>query len=313
MTRYLVTGASGLLGLNFALHHCKKVEVFGVVHRHNLHGVPFQIVQLDLSREGAGAKLVEELKPDVVVHCAAMANVDECETNPALAKRINSDLPGELSGAARKTGAAMVHISTDAVFDGLRGNYCETDDPNPLSVYAHSKLIGEQEALSANPDVLIARVNFYGWSLSGQRSLAEWFYYNLAAGKQVKGFTDVFFCPLFVMDLADILMEMTVLKLSGIYHVVSSEGLSKYDFGMAIARRFGFNKNLISPASWQEAGLKAARSPNLTLNVDKLKKALVEEIPGQLKGLDGFYQLWRSGYKDQIKQFTSSDKLIHPA
>ena len=95
-----------------------------------------------------------------------------------------------------------MHVSTDAVFDGQAAATTEQDTPNPLSIYARTKLDGERGVAEANPDAIIARVNLYGWSLSGRRSLAEFFFNNLSAGKRVKGFTDVYFCPLLANDLA---------------------------------------------------------------------------------------------------------------
>ncbi len=97
----------------------------------------------------------------------------------------------------------------------------------------------------ANPQAIIARVNFYGWSLNGTRSLGEFFYRNLSAGKNVKGFTDVLFCPLLVNHLVDLLLTMAEKDLKGLYHVVSSEHLSKYEFGCRIARLFDLDEKLI--------------------------------------------------------------------
>ena len=102
------------------------------------------------------------------------------------------------------------------------------------------------------------------------------------------GFTDVFFCPLQVNVLSEILLRMAELRLSGLYHVVSREALSKYDFGCRIARLFGLDESLITPVSWKDGGLKAARSPNLTLRTEKLAAALGEPLPDQAPGLSGF-------------------------
>ncbi len=232
-----------------------------------------------------------------------MANIDQAETQPELAQRINAELPGEIAGEMRKTGGMMVHISTDSVFDGQRGNYTETDEPNPINVYARTKLAGEQAVLQANPDAIVARVNFYGWSLSGKRSLAEIFFNNLSAGKRMYGFTDVYFCPLQVNILGEILLEMAERQLKGLFHVVSSEALTKYDFGVRVAHLFGLDKSLIQPVSWQEAGLQAARSPKLTLNSDKLAGALGRVLPAQEPGLRRFLSLYREGVQAQIRSY----------
>ena len=190
----------------------------------------------------------------------------------------------------------MVHVSTDAVFDGLRGDYSEEDMPNPVGVYSRTKLEGERVVAEADPTAIIARVNIFGWSITGKRSLAEFFFNHLYNGKPVMGFTDVCFCPLLANDLADILVRMLEMKLSGLYHLVSSEALSKYDFGVRLAHRFDLDPNLINPTSVKQSGLKAARSPNLSLRTDKLAAALGASLPRVSTGLDKLFTLYRQGY-----------------
>jgi dTDP-4-dehydrorhamnose reductase len=303
MSRILVTGASGLLGLSFCLQYHDQHQIIGLVNEHPLKGVPFELRSVDLAQTGAAQKLVAELQPEIVLHCAALANIDQAESRPALAQRINAELPGEFAALMRQTGGTMIHISTDSVFDGQRGDYRESDEPNPINVYARTKLAGEQSVLQANPDAIVARVNFYGWSMSGKRSLAEIFFNQLSAGKTMFGFTDVYFCPLQVNLLAEILLEMASRRLKGLYHVVSSEALTKYDFGVRIARLFSLDETLIQPVSWRDAGLQAARSPNLTLNSGKLARALGRALPDQTPGLNQFLSLYREGFQAQIQNY----------
>jgi len=300
--RILLTGASGLLGLNIALAlDGKEHQVFGVANTPPLQWVNFKSIQAELTGEGALERLFAEVKPEAVIHCAAIANVDECESKPELAETINAALPGRIAALAAQHGAKMVHISTDAIFDGQKGDYLESETPNPLSVYAKTKLGGEQSTAAANADALIARVNFYGWSMSGKRSLAEWFVNNLAAGTPIKGFSDVLFCPMMVLDLADTLMQAMHKDLKGIYHVVGPQQMSKYDFGQAIAKKFGFDTSLLTPSSVSDAGLKAARSPNLTLNTDKIAAALGHPLPGFESGLQRFFDQYKHGFPQYLQ------------
>ena len=307
--RILVTGASGLLGLNLALEAAKDHTVFGQVNSHSLRFSPFTVLEADLLAPGAGDcgatldRLLEQAQPDWVIHCAALAIVDACEADPARARKLNTEVPGKLAELVARGGARLVHISTDAVFDGQRGGYIEEDEPSPLGVYARTKLDGERAVAQANPQAIIARVNLHGWSLSGKRSLSEFFFYNLRAGKPVLGFTDVFFCPLLVNDLAHILVKMLAAGLNGLYHVVSSDCISKYEFGIALARRFGLEERLISPASVASGGLKAARSPTLTLRTEKLANALRQPLPGISTGLEGLYTLYQQGYPQKLREF----------
>lgn len=302
MTRILVTGASGLLGLNFAQavdgkHH----QVTGVANTAPNIRVNFRYLQAELTEPGIIEKLLDAEKPDLILHTAALANMEACEGNPQLADEVNGVLPGRIAEAASRHNIQMIHISTDAVFDGVRGNYSETDIPNPLSVYARTKWEGEKAVTSANSQALVARVNFYGWSMSGTRSLAEFFVNHLAAGKTVKGFTDVLFCPLMVLDLADLLLETAEKKLHGIYHLVGAKAMSKYEFGSAIARTFGFDPALIIPASVSDGGLVAARSLNLSLNTEKITQALGHRLPDFEAGLDRFHAQYLAGYPQRIQ------------
>jgi len=300
--RILITGASGLLGLSTALEAAKKHLVFGQVNSHRLNMDAFSTIQADLLLPGAIQRLLEDIQPDWVIHCAALANVDLCESDPQQALQMNSEVPRELAEYVARGGARLIHVSTDAVFDGQTGNYSEEDTPNPLGVYARSKLAGELAVAEANPQAIVARVNLFGWSISGKRSLAEFFFNNLSAGKPCMGFTDVYFCPVLANDLGIVFLKMLDASLSGLYHAVGNQCLSKYEFGVQIARRFGFDERLVIPTSVQDSGLKAARSPNLTLRTEKLVHALGESLPNCSNGLEKFYSQYQQGYPQQIRR-----------
>jgi dTDP-4-dehydrorhamnose reductase len=301
--KILVTGASGLLGLNLSLMGMEAHTIVGA-DRSKLAGTPFELIKADLLDPEVEHRLLDTVKPDAVIHTAALANLEACEEQPDTARLLNAQLPGELADACARRGIQMMHISTDAVFDGTKdGVYTEEDTPNPQGVYASTKLEGERNVLSANPNAVVVRVNFFGWSLSGTRSLPEFFINNLSAGKPAQGFTDVFFCPLFVGDLGEMLLKVLKSELSGIYHVVGSESLSKFDFGVAIAHRFNLDERLIEPVSVEESTLIARRSHNLRLSVHKLSTALDEPIPGFSTGLDRFYTQYQQGYPQKLRSY----------
>jgi dTDP-4-dehydrorhamnose reductase len=306
--RILVTGASGLLGINLALEAAKVHTVSGLVNQRLFYTNAFEVLQADLLTPGELERVLDQARPDWVIHCAALAIVDECEAQPERARQLNSILPARLAAAlVGRGGARLLHISTDAVFDGQRGGYTEEDIPSPLSVYAKTKLEGERVVLGINPQALVARVNLFGWSITGKRSLAEFFFNNLSAGKNVSGFVDVYFCPLLANHLAGLLLEMLEQDLTGLYHVVSRECISKYEFGVRLARRFGLDDRLIHPTQMAQAlkdtsNLKAVRSPRLTLSSAKLTAALGKMPPGIDTGLDGLYQLFSQGYPELIQR-----------
>jgi dTDP-4-dehydrorhamnose reductase len=300
--RLLVTGASGLLGLHLALAAAETHAVVAQAHTHPLHGVPFEVICTDLATPEAVQRLLDAAQPEAVIHCAALAFPDRCEENPALSELVNAALPGWLAQACVNAGVRLVHVSTDAVFDGARGNFSEDAPPNPLNTYARHKLAGERSVAEIDPGALIVRSVFYGWSLNGRRSLAEWFYNNLAAGTAIHGFTDAYFCPLIAGDLGRLMLLALERGLSGTYHIASAEAISKYDFGVAIARLFGFDERLIGPASVADSGLRANRSADLSLNTDKFAAALGAALPGQMPGLWQFLRQQQDGTAQQIRE-----------
>lgn len=303
--RLLVTGASGLLGLNLSLVATTKgYAVTGLVNSQSLQGVPFDIRQANLLDLEVSLSVIETSKPEAIIHCAAVANLNEAEKAPEKARFLNGVVPGTLAAAASCWGVPFVHISTDAVFDGQQVGYVETDSTNPLSVYASTKLAGERAVQDANPDAIIARVVFFGWSLSGNRSLSEFFFNNLRDGNPLQGFVNTSFCPLYVEDLADTLLEMSSAGLSGLYHVVSPENMSKYDFGVRIANKFAFEAGLIEPIEAGAVEGWAPRSNNLVLNPEKVQTALGHSLPSVDAGIERFYQRWQEGYPKQLHSYS---------
>jgi dTDP-4-dehydrorhamnose reductase len=244
--------------------------------------------------------LLGSLRPVSIVHCAAATNVDWCEEHPKEAGKINVDASRFLAEFTHQNDIPFVYISTDAVFDGTRGNYTETDEPFPVNVYARSKLQGEQEVFGQNPKALVARVTLYGWSMRPQPSLAEWIVGQLRAGSYVPGFTDAYFAPLLANDLAELILTMLDRGLSGLYHVVGSERISKYEFARSLARAFGQPMDRVVPTKVGEARLKARRPLDTSLNTHKIAKDLGYSMPDVQSGLCRFRELHENGYRQRL-------------
>lgn len=301
--KLLITGASGLLGINLALETMGEHEVIGI-DRGKLKSAPFRVLQADFLQSNELNSIIETTNADWLINCAALANIDECEKYPDQAKTLNTDFPAELASLCSQRDIKFIHLSTDAVFDGTKeGSYSEEDVPAPQSVYAQTKLEGERSVQEANADAIIARVNFFGWSLGGRRSLGEFFVNNLSEGKKVNGFTDVTFCPMWVNHLAQMLIAMLEKDLHGLYHVVGAQPMNKYEFGVDVARKFGLDESLISPQSVERSELTAKRSHNLWLSVHKLSTDLGHPLPSFSTGLDGFYTQFQQGYPQKIRGY----------
>lgn len=306
--KLLLTGVSGLLGINLA-HEMMSVHDVTGVDRGKLLNAPFRVLKKDLLEPDAVDYILDAAQPDWLINCAALASLDACENDPDLAKRLNTDVPRQLARACKARGVSFVHISTDAVFDGEKdGFYAEDDKPNPLGVYARTKLEGEWAALTENPKAVVARVNFYGWSLSGRRSLAEFFFHSLTEHKNVSGFTDITFCPMLVNDTGRTLVKMLQRGLSGLYHVVGPQAMSKYQFGVEIARKFSLRESEIAPKSILSSSLTARRSHNLWLSTHKLSTDLGGDLPEFSTGLNEFYTQYQQGYPQKIRSYQQSDE-----
>lgn len=302
--KLLITGVSGLLGINLAQETMNEHEIVGV-DRGKLTNAPFKILKANVLDAGVVDSILENARPNWMINCAALADLEACDDNPELARRLNIDLPAQMAKACKARDIPFVHISTDAVFDGkLNSFYKEEDETNPLGVYSQTKLDGERAVLAENPNAIVARVNFYGWSLTGRRSLAEFFFHNLTNNKSMSGFTDVKFCPMLVNDTARTLVKMLRKGLAGLYHLVGPQAMSKYQFGVEIARRFSLREGEISPKSINTSSLNARRSNNLCLSINKLSTDLGESLPEFPTGLSEFYTQYQQGYPQKIRSYT---------
>jgi dTDP-4-dehydrorhamnose reductase len=305
--KLLITGASGLLGINLAMEAMREHEVFGV-DRGKLKSAPFRVLKADILKTDEIHSVLDSTNPDWLINCAALADLEKCEEDPIQARILNTDLPAELAVACAKRNIPFVHLSTDSVFDGTKeGIYTEEDEPIPPGVYSETKLEGERMVQQVNLQAIIARVNFYGWSLGTKRSLGEFFVNNLSEGRNVNGFTDVIFCPMWVNHLSQTLLEMLAKDLHGLYHVVGAQAMNKYQFGVEVAKKFELRSSLIEPQSVERSSLTAKRSHNLWLSIHKLSTALGHTIPDFSTGLDGFYTQFQQGYPQKIRSYQQSD------
>jgi dTDP-4-dehydrorhamnose reductase len=276
-------------------------EVVGLYHRHPVQIDGVRLLAADLVDQAETRRIFDELRPSSVVHCAAATDVDWCEDNALEAHAINVTVPAAIAGIAVESDVRFLYISTDSVFDGSNGNYAETDAPSPLNVYAKTKLEGEGEVLRRNPRASIARVNLYGWNAQNKDSLAEWILKQLVLGHPVPGFRDVVFCPVLANDLAEVLLALLDQDLAGLYHIVGSEAVSKYEFARRVAATFGFDPGKVVPMLLADAKLKAQRSRDTSLNTGKIRSALGRTMPDVGAGLRRFAQLRATGYADRVR------------
>ena len=301
-SRILITGVSGLLGNNLAYYFKDRYSVLGL---YNLHPVSIDSVQTckcDITAADQFKKIVKEFKPDVIVHCASLTNVDFCETNKELAYKINVYGTKIIVDDIKKTGIKLIYMSSDSVYDGVKGSFSEDDPVKPLNYYGVTKYEGEQEILK-HSNHLIFRTNLFGWNiLEDKYSLAEWILNELRHDREIKGFKDVFFSSIYTFELARIVEKAVKKDLKGIYNCGSKTSLSKYEFALQIAEKFGLDKKLITPISIDEFDFCAKRGKNFSLDVARLEDALGYKIPALTESINSFYQDYLNNLPKLIKK-----------
>ena len=224
-------------------------------------------IRLDITDRDAAIGSITELKPEVIVHTAAQANVDYCEDHRKEAMATNAYGTKNVVDAARKCGARVIYVSTDFVFDGMKGMYVEDDPVDPISFYAYSKLIGEYYALGL-PGSVIARTSVvYG---NARLNFVSWVKESLEKGQQINVVTDQYNSPTLAIDCGEAIAALIRHDANGIYHTAGSERVSRYEFAGKIASYYGLDKSLIRPVLSDTLKQKAKRPMDSSLDVSKV-------------------------------------------
>lgn len=293
MTRWLITGATGLLGSNAGIVLGKNpgLHLTAMAHKATVSTVFDNRVTADLTDEDSLRHAVMSAQPDVILHAAALASHETCEADPALARSINVEGTRALVKAAEEQGAKFIHISTDAVFDGITGNYTEESPANPFSVYGKTKLEAEGYVLNYT-NALVLRTNFFGWSPTGERSILEFFVNNLSQRTPVRGFTDFTVSSMYVRHLVQTIFTVANTDYRGLLHIAAHNALTKYQFGVTVARSFNLDEDLILPTTSSAVGLSTSRSRDLSLDVARAETLLGSLLPTQAEGITAAHQDW---------------------
>jgi len=272
--KLLITGASGLLGHKLAqLALKKKHEVYSIYKEHPIDlGIP---IKLDLTNHSEILKVITQLTPEAIIHAAAYTNVDGCEINKDLAWKVNAEATKHIAIASTNTDAHLTYVSTDYVFNGEKGLYSEEDEPNPESYYGYTKLKGEEFIKQHSQEWCITRASvIYGWGQTQKLNFATWIINNLKQQKEVKILTDQYVSPTLNTNLAEMLLEITERRTTGIFHTAGATRASRHEFALKLAQIFDLNPNLIKPAKMNELPWKAKRPKDSSLNVSKASALL---------------------------------------
>jgi dTDP-4-dehydrorhamnose reductase len=267
--KVLLIGANGQLGS----------DLFKVFRAAGDVVVPVTHAQVDVRSEERVAEIMAEAKPDVVVSTAAFHRVEECETKPALAFEVNGTGAMNLALACQRSGAVLVHFSTDYVFDGKKtAAYAETDLPSPLNVYGASKVLGEHLiAAYADRYFVIRTCGLYGVAGSSGKggNFVETMLKKAMAGDAIRVVDDQVLTPTYTGDLAEATRKLILTGSYGLYHVSSEGQCSWYEFTRYIFERAGLDQKL-SPVNSSEFASSVKRPANSVLSKAKLRARGVE-------------------------------------
>ena len=263
-----VTGAGGLIGnylVQTAPRYASQRRLIGLTR-----------AQLDLTDFNAVREQFRAHKPQLIVHCAALSRSTACQENPSLARKLNVEATARLAELAADI--PFIFFSSDLVFDGRQGDYDESARPNPLSVYAETKIAAEQFVL-ANPKHTVVRLSLNGGaSPTGDRGFNEEMRRAWQAGKTLRLFVDEYRCPMPAIVTARAIWELVAHCKPGLYHLAGSQRLSRWQMGQLIAARWPQLNPRLEPVSHKEyAG--PPRSPDTSLNCARIQKLLSFPLP----------------------------------
>jgi dTDP-4-dehydrorhamnose reductase len=273
--KLLITGASGLYGSKLAeLATARNYAVYSGYSRDQpAYGTP---VQFDVSDKSRVEDVFKKVNPDVVVHAAALTDVDKCEMNRELAWKVNVEGTRNISEAVKTRQAFLLCISTDYVFNGEKGNYKETDQPDPVNYYGFTKLKAEELVGDMISEYCIARASvIYGSTpAAGKINFSLWVLNKLKKNEQVKIVTDQWNSPTLNTNMADMTLEIIERKLTGIFHISGATRINRYNFAKQIAEIFNLDSNLISPTTSAEFSWAAKRPRDPSLDTAKAQQTL---------------------------------------
>ena len=271
--KILVTGSSGLIGTKVTQDLTKKFKnVFSIYHNsHPEYGIP---VHLDLTKSDDVLKTLEKIKPDVIIHLAALTNVDACEEDPDLAFKINVESTMSICKFVEKNNVYLIYVSTDYIFDGKNGMRCEDDDAIPTTIYGKTKLEGEKIIKNITTKWCIVRTSTpFGYNKT-KKNFLLWVVQSLLQHKEISIVTDQYTSPVYIPNFSSMLEEIIEKQICGVIHLTGASKISRYELAVLISKKTFLDTNLIKPILSNEMTWKIPRPQDCSLDVSKASTIL---------------------------------------
>lgn len=291
--RILVTGGSGFLGWNLCRDSGRRHEVLGSYHLHPFTLNNCSSFKLDLTVSEEIRRCIEQTKPDLIIHTAAITNPDQCEKNRELAAKVNVDATRVIAKFAQEFSVRLIYLSTDSVFDGEKGFYSEDDMPNPANYYGETKWKGEIAVREFLPDCVIVRVSLmYGWGNGMNGCFTDWMLNTIKKGEPLNLFVDQYRTPTLVNDTVSGLLKIAEdSKATGIFHLAGPERVSRLEFGRIFFDIFGFPPDLMRPVRQAELSTLVPRAKDSSLSIRKFQERYHYCPKGVKEGIKTMYEM----------------------
>lgn len=284
--KILITGVNGLVGkdVGYYLGFNSEYELYGFGRSPVCYAPRVKYVTLNLLDTDKLHKYLNDIKPEVIIHCAAMTKIDQCENEQTLAESINVDATKKLA----EYGVRMIYMSSDGVFSGNAGKYSESSVTDAQNFYGKTKARGEKAIFSINKNAVALRMSIFGYNINNNKSVTQWAAENIKNQSPISGFTDVIINPLYTKQIVQVMKFLLKSDFTGVLNIGCRELVSKYELFCMLAKKMSLPSHNISPTSVESMFFRAPRTRNTSLNVDKLKKEFGIEFSIQ-DGIDEFY------------------------
>lgn len=276
--RILITGGTGLLALNWAYAIEDQFEIYLSLHERRITLPNFNFIDINVERIDSIIEVLVKLKPEIVINTIAVTSIEKCESNEMLAWHTNVFLAHNIAKACLIVGVKLVHISTDHLFNGNVALSDEERATSPVNVYGRTKAEAEEIVLHVDPSALIIRTNFFGWAPPYRKSLSDFIVHSLRSKKKVFLFQDVYFTPIIIAELVRVTHELVKLGRNGIYNVIGTERLTKYQFGITLAKVFNLSENLVLPCTLVSQKHLCKRPSDMSLSNELVSRLIDEPV-----------------------------------
>ena len=287
--KIFVTGGTGLLGSTLVRTAPKEFELTASYNKNTMimERGRASFVQIDITDKATVFDVFDEAKPEVLIHTAAIANVDYCETHKEEVRHVNVAGTANLLDACDERGTKMIFTSTNAVFDGEHAPYSEEDEPNPVNYYGKTKLEAETLVRKRGTQHVVARLmTMYGWNNPSERqNHVTWLLSKLTKGETAHVVDDIYNNHLFADNCADAIWAIVKLDKEGIYHIAGKDCISTYESALKAADVFKLDKTLIKPVKIDFFKFPAPRPKNTCYVTKKMEKELGVKPLGIKEGL----------------------------